>query len=138
MQGRERDRFALFALIPKGKLKPIWVDLHLLLWKNFIGALVGIELEGERFLEAKIWGGAWKRLESKIAARTERVNMIRRRAVSRGEEIPDLSKSTRLVEPIAAFDKEGILTWNAELVEKIKGFAKNGELQAQSGPSGGA
>ena len=101
MQGRERERFAMFALLPTGNLESVWIDLHLVLWKNLIGALVGIELEGETFVAERVWRGAWKRLEAKILALVERVNIVRRRDQSRGEEVPDLSKKSRLVSPIA-------------------------------------
>ena len=47
--GYQWERFCLFALLPKYKLESSIVDLHSLLWKQFIAQLVRIELEGEKF-----------------------------------------------------------------------------------------
>ena len=76
---------------PKYKLESSIVDLHSLLWKQFIAQLVRIELEGEKFDATQVWAPAWARLEKKVLALKFKVNEIKRRAESRGEEIPDLS-----------------------------------------------
>ena len=72
------------------------MNLHLLIWKHFIAHLVRIELEGEKFDATQVWAPAWKRLGKKILALKYKVEEIRRRAESRGEEIPDLSKRGRV------------------------------------------
>ena len=118
------DRFSLFALLPQGKLKDVWVDLHLLLWKQLIAVLVRVELEGEKFSVEKVWAPAWTRLKTKILALRHRVGETLRRAASRGEEPPDVSNRTRWVDPLASFDKEGIFKWNDDLVSKLEKLCK--------------
>ena len=93
--GYQWERFCLFALLPKYKLESSIVDLHSLLWKQFIAQLVRIELEGEKFDATQVWAPAWARLEKKVLALKFKVNEIKRRAESRGEEIPDLSKRSK-------------------------------------------
>ena len=118
------DRFTLFALLPSGKMPDIWVDLHLLLWKQLIALLVRIELEGDKFTTQQIWGSAWARLRQKILALRHRVDETLRRAESRGEEPPDVSKRTRWVEPLASFDKTGHFKWNDDLVAELDKLGK--------------
>ena len=43
-----------------------WTNLHLLLWKQLVAQLVRIELEGEKYSEKDVWGGAWTRFERKV------------------------------------------------------------------------
>ena len=119
--GSKWDRFTLFALLPSGKMPDIWVDLHLLLWKQLIALLVRTELEGDKFSTKQIWGSAWARLKQKILALRHRVDETLRRAESRGEEPPDVSKRTRWVEPLASFDKIGQFKWNEALVAELDG-----------------
>lgn len=114
----------MFALLPAGKLEEGWTNLHLLLWKQFIALLVRIELEGESFGTDKVWAPAWGRFEEKVLALKTGVENVKRRAESRGEEPPDLSKRGRAIEPIASFTIDGDLTWNREIVRKLKELAK--------------
>ena len=71
------------------------------LWKQFVAHLVRIELEGEKFDATQVWAPAWARLEKKILALKFKVNEIKRRAESRGEQTPDLSKRSKNITPIA-------------------------------------
>ena len=118
------DRFTLFALLPSGKMPDIWVDLHLLLWKQLTALLVRIELEGDKFTTQQVWGPAWARLQQKILALRHRVDETLRRSESRGEEPPDVSKRTRWVEPLASFDKAGHFKWNDKLVAELDKLGK--------------
>ena len=127
----EWDRFSLFALTPQVKLHDIWVDLHLLLWKQLIALLVRVELEGESFTAEKVWAPAWARLKTKILALQHRVRETIRRAESRGEEPPDMSKRTRWVEPLASFDEKGAFTWLEDLTSELDSLCKG---PAPSGP----
>ena len=123
LAGNDRDRFCLFALLPRGALGEGLVALHMLLWKHFIALLVRIELEGEKYDEKQVWAPAWTRLERKILALKYKVDEVVRRAESRGDEPPDMRKRTRCVAPLASFDKEGNLSWNTDLIPKIKMLA---------------
>ena len=125
------DRFSLFALLPGGKLPDIWIDLHLLLWKQLIALLVRVELEGEKFALEKVWAPAWTRLKEKILTLRYRVNETLRRAESRGEDPPDVSKRTRWIDPLASIDEAGSFEWNKELYSKLENLGKK---NAPSGP----
>ena len=118
---------------PKYKLESSIVDLHSLLWKQFIAQLVRIELEGEKFDATQVWAPAWARLEKKVLALKFKVNEIKRRAESRGEEIPDLSKRSKAIDPIAKFSENGDLKWNDEFVKEIKSFAQRAKPRAAGG-----
>ena len=131
--GYQWERFCLFALLPRYKLESSIVDLHSLLWKQFIAHLVRIELEGEKFDTSQVWAPAWARLEKKILALKYKVNEIKRRAESRGEQPPDLSKRSKAINPIAKFNEEGDLKWNDELVKEIKAFTKKTKPRAAGG-----
>ena len=123
LTGEQWDRFALFALTPTEKLKG-WINLHLLIWKQLIGLLVQIELEGEKFAVSKVWAPAWIRFERKVLALKEHVDRRLRRAESRGEQPPKVSKMSRCILPLAEFNDEGSLIWNEQIVEKIKELAR--------------
>ena len=58
---------------------------------------------------------------------------IKRRAESRGEEVPDLSKRSKAIDPIANFNENGDLKWNDELVKEIKIFAQRTKPRAAGG-----
>ena len=135
--GSEWERFCLFALLPAGKLEEGWVNLHLLLWKQFIALLVRIELEGDKYDEKAIWGPAWARFESKVLALKTRVGEELRRSEARGEEPRDMSKRSRSITPLASFTKEGELVWNDALVKKIKDRYTPEKVNAQASASGG-
>ena len=64
------DRFSLFALLPGGKLPDIWIDLHLLLWKQLIALLVRVELEGEKFALGESLGPGLDQAEGKYSYST--------------------------------------------------------------------
>ena len=83
--------------------------------KQFIAHLVRIELEGEKFDLSQVWAPAWARLEKKILALKFKVNETKRRADSRGEKPPDLSKRSKCTKPIAEFNDDGDLKWNDKL-----------------------
>ena len=127
---REKERFALFALHPKARVKEVWECLHLLLWKQLIALLVRIELEGDKYDEAQVWAPAWKRLEKKILALKERVEQEIRRAESRGDPPRDVSGRSKVIEPLAKFTKEGKLEWDKDLIEKIKAWGKSASASA--------
>ena len=131
--GCQWERFCLVALLPRYKLESSIVDLHSLLWKQFIAHLVRIELEGEKFDTTQVWAPAWARLEKKILALKFKVNEIKRRAESRGEKTPDLSKRSKNITPIATFNEEGDLKWNDELVKEIKAFTQRTKPRAAGG-----
>ena len=79
------------------------------------------------FILGNTWlphGRAWS-LEKKVLALKVKVDEVKRRAESRGEEPPDLSKRAKAAEPIASFSAEGELKWNEGVVKRLK------ELSAQ-------
>ena len=127
----------LFALLPKGALGEGLIALHLLLWKHFIALLVRIELEGEKFDAKQVWAPAWTRLEKKILALKYKVDEVIRRAESRGDMPPDVSKRSRCVAPLASFDKTGRLVWNTDLVRQIRTFAGKEETDKKRALTGG-
>ena len=92
--------------------------------------MVRIELEGEQFDTTQIWAPAWARLEKKILALKFKVSEIKRRAESRGEQTPDLSKRSKNIKTIASFNEDGDLKWNDELVKEIKAFSQRTKPRA--------
>ena len=62
-----------------------------------------------------------------------KVSEVKRRAESRGEQLPDLSKRSKNIEPIASFNEEGDLKWNDELVKEIKALTKRTKPRAAGG-----
>ena len=130
-------RFALFALLPKGKVAKGWVNFHLLLWKHLVAAIVRVELEGEKFECKNVWAPSWVRFEKKTLALAERVAMEKRRADGRGAKCRDLSSRSAQIEPLAEFSENGELVWNDDLVKKIKALAcikgKKGSAAADGG-----
>ena len=101
-----------------------------------VAQLVRIELEGEEYSEADIWGGAWTRFERKVQALSVRVSEDIRRRESRGEELKDVSRRSRPVEPIASFSEEGELVWNEELVGRIRSLMRNKSAGGSAGGGG--
>ena len=131
---QQRARFGLFAILPTGKTKLSWTNLHLLIWKYIVAQLVQIELEGAKYSETEIWRQAWQRFESKTLALSEVVAMERRRRESRGEEQKDLRARAKHIDPIATFTPEGVLVWNDELVTEIRNLAGLSKRKARSAP----
>ena len=121
---QEKERFALFALHPRGRVKEGWINMHLLLWKHIIALLVKIEEEGEVYAVHKIWAPTWIRFERKVLALKEKVDIEIRRSEARGEQIRDMSRKSRPMEPLASFTEAGELQWNAELVKRVKELGK--------------
>ena len=133
---KDRDRFGLFALHPQGKVLEGWINLHLLLWKHLIALLVSIEEEGEKFAEHKVWAPSWKRIEKKVLALKEKVDIEVRRSEGRGEEVKDMRRKSKPVEPIAEFTESGDLVWNEDLVNEIKKLCKPSTGGRAGGPRG--
>ena len=119
-EGQEWERFSLFALLPNGKLQEGWMNLHLLIWKQFIALLVRIELEGDKYDEKAIWAPAWTRFERKVLALKARVDEDIRRGEARGDEPRDMSKRSKIMAPIARFSAGGELIWDDSIVKAIK------------------
>ena len=107
--GTEKERFGLFALHPRGRVKEGWINMHLLLWKHLIALLVQIEEEGEEYAEHKIWAPTWIRFERKVLALKEKVDIEVRRSESRGEPVRDMTRKSKPVEPMASFTETGDL-----------------------------
>ena len=121
----EVEKFALFAIKEGEPVGEGWVYLHLLLWRQFIGMLVGIEFDGASFNEAQVWHQAWKRFKSKCDAASVRKREMVRRAISRGEEPPDVSKHSCPAKPLAEWCQDGTLQWNDDLVQKIESLTSD-------------
>ena len=97
--------------------------LHLLIWRQFIGMLVGIEMDGAVFNETTIWFQAWRRFKEKAEAMSVRAKNDIRRKESRGEEPPDLAKRQNPLSPLAEWGKSGDLIWDKELVNELNTLA---------------
>ena len=120
-----KTRFALFALLPGDKsLANGWLNFHLLLWKHIIHHLTVMETEGAAYAPHTIWKAAWIRLEKKALAKQVTLQAIHRRADSRGDLPPKLSKNTRLLAPLGAFDDEGKLEWDERFKEAVCALSK--------------
>ena len=68
----------------------------------------------------------------KIETLRIRVEEVRRRADSRGEPPPDLSKRSKPIEPIARFSEDGKLIWNDTITIRIRSL---GGLDKRKGVS---
>ena len=118
---QEQERFALFALPPGGvRLERGWINLHLLLWKHAIYALVQVELDEQKFRAHEIWRATWIRIDRKILAKAETLRTIALRADSRGTQPRDQSAASVHTRPIAEFSSEGELIYNEAIVNKIR------------------
>lgn len=124
MKRRKRGSGFSPSLHPKRKMEGGWINLHLLIWKQLIALLVRIEEEGEKFNAQKVWAPAWMRFEKKVLAHKEGVDIEVRRSVSRGEQIRDMRKKPRPIEPFASYLEEGDLIWNESLVRKVRELGK--------------
>ena len=80
-----------------------------------------------------MWAPAWARLEKKVLALKVKVDEVKRRAESRGEEPPDLRKRGKAAEPIASFTAEGELKWNEGVVKRLKELSKAKKSNAAGG-----
>ena len=94
--------------------------LHLLLWRQLIGQLVGIEFDDKSFDPEVIWAQTWRRFKSKCDAASVRKQAQIRRAESRGEEPPEVAKHTCPAKPLARWDADGTLIWDEKIVRKIE------------------
>ena len=119
----EKERFGLFALKPGEQIAEVWQCLHLLLWRQLIGMLVGIEYDDAIFKETTVWYQAWRRLKDKAAALSERAKTDIRRKESRGEEPPNMDKRANPMKPLASWTSTGDLVWNETLVEELNELA---------------
>jgi hypothetical protein len=118
---QEQERFALFALPPGGaRLARGWINLHLILWKYAIYALVQVELDEQKFHAHEVWRATWVRFDRRILAKAEALRTVALRADSRGTEPRDLSAASIHTSPIAEFNSEGALIHNEAVVGKIK------------------
>ena len=81
-------------------------------------------IEGEKYAEHKVWAPSWKRIEKKVLALKEKVDIEVRRSEGRGEEVKDMRRKSKPVEPIAEFTESGDLVWNEDLVNEIKKLCK--------------
>ena len=121
---RERVRFDLFATLLDKKLEEGWVNLHLVLWKYTIAALVRVDTEGEEFDKHAVWRAAWARLHRKMLALQERKQTIALRRKARGEEPLDMGEWGAAMTPIARLDPSGKLATDKETVDKILKLGK--------------
>ena len=95
--------------------------------------MVTVELEGARYDERGVWAPAWKRMEKKILALAERVDIEKRRAEGRGDVPRCMEARSKPMVPIARFTTEGKLEWNEPLVGRIRDLAG---LQSEGGSAG--
>ena len=56
-----------------------------------------------------MWAPSWKRIEKKVLALKEKVDIEVRRSEGRGEEVKDMRRKSKPVEPIAEFTESGDL-----------------------------
>jgi hypothetical protein len=80
---REKERFALFALTKYEVIEEGWINLHLLLWKQTIAALVKVDTEDHVFRPHEVWAAAWTRMKNKILTKHESVQMRLRLSAER-------------------------------------------------------
>ena len=118
----DKERFALFALTPHPQepLKAGWIHLHLLLWRYTIYHLVLVDTEDATFKPHEVWQATWTRYERKALTKQIHVKDLLRQAESRGAIAPDTTKEAKPLTPLATFDAEGQLTWDSELVKRIR------------------
>ena len=123
---REREWFSLFLETPNmRKQEEGWVNLHLVLWKYVIAALVRVDTEDEKFAAHDVWQATLARIRSKILARYEGVLALVRRADARGETAPDVSSKDAPFRPLASIGDEGVaLKWNKEVMDKLFDLSK--------------
>ena len=79
-----------------------------------------MDTEDAKFSKKHVWRSTWRRYESKSLALYEKVQVVMRRAESRGEDPPDPQKRGHPMEPIASISEAGDLIWNTEIVKAIK------------------
>ena len=121
----EKERFALFAITPRGaRLEQGWINLHLLLWKYLIHSLTVLETENTPFQIHSIWQATWQRFERKALAKQERIKTTILRMESRGDEPHISPKSMEPLAPLASFSADGSLTWNNDIRERIRSLTK--------------
>lgn len=117
-------RFALFALPMECQTAHNSIEtLHLLLWKYIIAAITQANTEGEKFTEKAVWLGAWRQWKLRARAKEETIQAKLRRADSRGWAPPDVTKTTKLVTPLAEYTEEGYLKINPEIGKKIDAWS---------------
>ena len=102
----------------------------ILLWKFIIIDLTAVALEGATLRTHSVWRSAWFRLRSKVMAKSETLKARVRRARSRGKEPPDVSGTSKIIDPIAKFSETGEIVWNEDLVKEIEKLGENPSPQA--------
>ena len=87
---RERERFGLFGLTPSGgQIEEGWINIHLLLWKHFIGLLVRIETENDT--NEMVYG---LRTSWSANTRTAKCHTLLRNQTPRARQTPHKRKSS--------------------------------------------
>ena len=126
LTNKEKERFALFAITPRGaRLEQGWINFHLLLWKYLIHSLTVLETENTPFQIHSIWQATWQRFERKALAKQERTKTTILRMESRGEEPHISPKIMEPIAPLASFNAEGSLIWNNDIRQKIVSLTKS-------------
>ena len=122
----DKERFALFAIPPhpEPQLAAGWINLHLLLWRYTIYELVLVNTEDKTFKHHEIWQATWTRFERKVLTKQAQVQARLRQAESRGALAPDITRSSKPMEPIASFDADGNVVWKEDIVKQIKALCK--------------
>ena len=92
-------------------------------------------MEGEKYRAESVWAPTWARLERKILALKEKVDIEVRRQESRGDQPRDMRRKSRAIEPLASFTERGDLEWNENLVKRLKTLGKPATGQANAGRS---
>ena len=98
--------------------------MHLLIWKHLITHLTKISTEDATLSTHEIWRLAWNSFQTKAEAKAEALKERVRAARARGKDPPDVSGSSRLIEPIGRYDARGEIRWDINLKAEIESLAK--------------
>ena len=79
-------------------------DLHIILWKFVVIAMVKVDTEGARFKEAEVWKAAVRRLKSRVDAAQVTVERRAETALGLGHSPPPLDAECRAWEPLVYFE----------------------------------
>ena len=121
---QERERYDLFLIRPDRREPEGWVNLHLLLWKQVVAALVRVDTEDEQFASHNVWFATWKRYKKRALALQEKNRTVYLRKLGRGENPPDFSEKGKALTPLARFSEEGTLIWDDDLCASITALTK--------------
>ena len=115
-----RERFALFGITPNGALiAEGWINLHLLLWKYVIYQLVIVETEDASFEHHAIWNAAWSQFQYRAKAKQESIKSELIRHDSRGNDVPDMTRRGKCMEPIGSAEANGKIVYDEVIVQSI-------------------